>query len=205
VTANYVAAALKDELEKGKNNENRVIAITGELSEDEREMRLAELGRYKRRVLVSTDCLSEGVNLQQHFSATIHYDLPWNPNKLEQREGRIDRYGQTAPVVKCILLCGEDNLIDAAILEVLIRKAVTIHKALGITVPLPMDGDTVQEAVFKSLFDKLKEGRQLSLFELMDNPEIVDIEKEWETAVKKENENRALFAQMAIKPEDLEQ
>lgn len=202
-TANYVATALRNELEKGKNNETRVIAITGELSEDEREIRLAELARSKRRVLVSTDCLSEGVNLQQHFTAAIHYDLPWNPNKLEQREGRIDRYGQTAPVVKCILLCGEDNLIDVAVLEVLIRKAVAIHKTLGITVPLPMDSGSVQETVFKSLFDKATDARQLSIFELL--PEFVNIEKEWERAVKKETENRTRFAQRAIKPEEVEQ
>jgi superfamily II DNA or RNA helicase len=202
-TANYVATALKNELQKGKNNETRVIAITGELLEDEREIRLAELAAAPRRVLVSTDCLSEGINLQQHFTAAVHYDLPWNPNKLEQREGRIDRYGQTAPVVKCILLCGENNLIDVAVLEVLIRKAVTIHKTLGITVPLPMDSGSVQETVFKSLFEKAADTQQLSLFELL--PEFVSIEKEWERAVNKEKENRTRFAQRAIKPEEVEQ
>lgn len=204
-TANYVTAALKDELEKGNNNETRVLAITGELSGDEREMRLTELGGYSRRVLVSTDCLSEGVNLQGFFTATIHYDLPWNPNKLEQREGRIDRYGQTAPVVKCILLCGEDNLIDNAILKVLIRKAVDIHKTLGITVPLPMDTGSVQKAVFNSIVNKLNEGIQLKIpFEMTDNYEMVDIEKEWEKAVKKEKENRTRFAQRAIKANEVE-
>jgi len=204
-TANYVAAALRDDLEKGKNKETRVLAITGELPEDERETRLADLGRHERRVLVSTDCLSEGVNLQEHFTATIHYDLPWNPNKLEQREGRIDRYGQTAPVVKCILLCGEDNLIDNAILKVLIRKAVDIHKTLGITVPLPMDTGSVQKAVFNSIVNKLNEGVQLKIpFELTDNYEMVDIEKEWERAVKKEKENRTRFAQRAIEANEVE-
>jgi superfamily II DNA/RNA helicase len=54
------------------------------------------------RVLVATDCLSEGINLQHAFTAVLHYDLPWNPNRLEQREGRVDRYGQTAPLVQAI-------------------------------------------------------------------------------------------------------
>jgi len=93
---------------------------------------LEELKSYEKRVLVATDCLSEGVNLQTHFSAVIHYDLPWNPNRLEQREGRIDRYGQTASLVKCSLIYGQDNPVDGAVLEVLIRKAVQIHKTLGI-------------------------------------------------------------------------
>lgn len=74
-TANYLADALKQKLEK-KGSQIRVIAITGELSEDEREIRLEELKSYPQRVLVATDCLSEGVNLQSHFSAVLHYDLP---------------------------------------------------------------------------------------------------------------------------------
>jgi SNF2 family DNA or RNA helicase len=151
-TANYLADALKQKLAK-KGSQTRIIAITGELSEDEREIRLQELKSYPQRILIATDCLSEGVNLQSHFSAVIHYDLPWNPNRLEQREGRIDRYGQVASQVKSCLLYGQDNPVDGAVLEVLIRKALQIHKTLGITVPVPMDSTTVSEAVFKSLFD----------------------------------------------------
>ncbi len=101
----------------------------------------------------------------------IHYDLPWNPNRLEQREGRIDRYAQTAPVVKSCLLYGQDNPVDGAVLEVLIRKAVQIHKTLGITVPVPMDSTTVWEAVFKSLFDRATDAVQLSLLDLLDEGE----------------------------------
>lgn len=122
-TANYVAEALKQKLEK-KKGDIRVIAITGELSEDEREIRLEELKSYEQRVLVATDCLSEGVNLQTHFNAVIHYDLPWNPNRLEQREGRIDRYGQATAQVKCNLIYGQDNPVDGAVLEVLIWRLI---------------------------------------------------------------------------------
>ena len=84
-TANYLADALKQKLAK-KGSQTRIIAITGELSEDEREIRLQELKSYPQRILIATDCLSEGVNLQSHFSAVIHYDLPgtqigWNNGK----------------------------------------------------------------------------------------------------------------------------
>ena len=58
--------------------------------------RVAELAAFDRRVLVATDCLSEGINLQEHFDAVVHYDLAWNPTRHEQREGRVDRYGQRA-------------------------------------------------------------------------------------------------------------
>lgn len=204
-TANYVAEALRQKIEK-KGSQTRVIAITGELSEDEREIRLAELTQYPQRVLVATDCLSEGVNLQEHFSAVIHYDLPWNPNRLEQREGRIDRYGQTVPVVKSHLLYGQDNPVDGAVLDVLIRKAVQIHKTLGITVPVPMDSATVSEAVFKSLFDRASDAEQLSLLNLLDAEEsaVEQVHQSWDRAVERERGSRTRFAQRSIKPEEVQ-
>ena len=51
-------------------------------------------------MLVCTDCLTEGINLQEHFDAVVHYDLAWNPTRHEQREGRVDRYGQPSPTVR---------------------------------------------------------------------------------------------------------
>ena len=214
-TANYVAEALKDKYETKKNNTTRVIAITGEQSEDEREIRLQELKDYPQRIMVATDCLSEGVNLQEHFSAVIHYDFPWNPNRLEQREGRVDRYGQTATKVKCIVLYGKDNPIDGAVLDVLIRKANKIHRALGISVPVPMESNSLQEAVFKSLFDKVTEVKQLSLFPpeveqltldlVVNDAPIVEVHQSWDRAVEREKQNRTRFAQRAIKPEEIKQ
>jgi hypothetical protein len=208
-----VADALKNKFEKKKNSQVRVIPISGEQSEDEREIRLSELKEYPQRVMVATDCLSEGINLQEYFTAAVHYDLPWNPNRLEQREGRIDRYGQTATKVKCILLYGQDNPVDGAVLDVLIRKAVKIHRALGITVPVPMDSNTVQEAVFKSLFEKV-EAKQLSLFPpefeqlsldlvLKETP-VVELNQSWDRAIEREKQNRTRFAQRAIKPEEVQ-
>jgi hypothetical protein len=205
-TAKYVADALKQKLEK-RGKEIRVIAITGEMSEDEREIRLEELKSSPQRVLVATDCLSEGVNLQSHFSAVVHYDLPWNPNRLEQREGRIDRYGQTAPQVRCCLLYGRDNPVDGAVLDVLIRKAVTIHRSLGITVPVPMDSTTVSEGVFKSLFDRATDFVQLSLLDLLDEGKsaVEQVHTNWDRAIEREKISRTRFAQRAIKPEQVEQ
>lgn len=205
-TANYVAAALKQKLEK-KGSNIRVLAITGEQSEDERESYLADLRSSGQRVMVATDCLSEGVNLQEHFSAVIHYDLPWNPNRLEQREGRVDRYGQIVPVVKSYLLYGQDNPVDGAVLDVLIRKAVRIHKTLGITVPVPMDSASVTEAVFKSLFDRATDTQQLSLFDLLNSEEsnLNEVHQSWDRAVEREKLSRTRFAQKSIKPEEVQQ
>lgn len=206
-TANYLTEALKGTFEKKRGSQVRVMAVTGEQAEDQREARIQELATYPQRVLVATDCLSEGVNLQEHFQAVIHYDLPWNPNRLEQREGRVDRYGQTAPIVKSYLLYGQDNPVDGAVLDVLIRKAVKIHKSLGISVPVPMDSATVSEAVFKSLFDRATDAEQLSLLELLDEQEsaMEQVHKSWDRAIERETINRTRFAQRAIKPEEVEQ
>ena len=73
-------------------------------------------------MLVATDCLSEGVNLQDEFQAVVHYDLAWNPTRHEQREGRVDRFGQPAEIVRALPLYGEDNGIDGIVLDVLLRK-----------------------------------------------------------------------------------
>src|SRR5712691_10075542 len=105
----------------------RVAAVTGEIGDEERRVRVQELAHEPRRILVATDCLSEGVNLQESFDAVLHYDLPWNPNRLEQREGRVDRFGQKATEVKACLLYGADNPIDGIVLDVLLRKATAIR------------------------------------------------------------------------------
>lgn len=51
------------------------------------------------RVLLATDAASEGINLQNHCHRVVHYEIPWNPNRLEQRNGRVDRHGQRSPEV----------------------------------------------------------------------------------------------------------
>src|SRR5207237_7194431 len=51
------------------------------------------------RILLATDAASEGIDLQNHCHRLVHYEIPWNPNRLEQRNGRVDRHGQKAPKV----------------------------------------------------------------------------------------------------------
>jgi superfamily II DNA or RNA helicase len=201
-TAEYLASELTRRLRK-LVPDLHVVAVTGASSEDEREQRVAELARSPRRVLVATDCLSEGINLQHAFDAVLHYDLPWNPNRLEQREGRVDRYGQPAPVVRAALLYGVDNPIDEAVLSVLLRKAVTIHKTLGITVPLPVDSESVVETVVRSLFQE--QTVQLELFGDAPAVDVDALHQEWDRAAEREQVSRTRFAQHAIRPEEVAQ
>ena len=118
-TAESVGAMLRDHLPKAVT----VHVITGQASPDERREKVETLIESEQRVLVATDCLSEGVNLQHGFDAVVHFDLSWNPVRHEQREGRVDRFGQLTKTVRSILIYGEDNPVDGAVLEVILRKA----------------------------------------------------------------------------------
>jgi superfamily II DNA or RNA helicase len=209
-TANYLAQELEPRLRKAAEK-LRVLAVTGERSEEERETLIAELSAAPRRLLIATDCVSEGINLQDAFDAVIHYDLPWNPNRLEQREGRVDRYGQRNPSVRCAILYGQDNPMDEAVMRVLLRKAVAIHRTLGISIPLPVENSTVVDTLIESLF--VPKARQESLFEqdeqfdqltLLDAEQRVrEIEIAWDRASEREKESRTRFAQRRIHPEEV--
>ena len=202
-TAKYLAEDLARRL-RGIVPDLHVMAVTGDSSEEEREQRVTELSAAPRRLLVATDCLSEGINLQDAFDAVLHYDLPWNPNRLEQREGRVDRYGQRAPEVAAVLLVGQDNPIDQAVLDVLLRKARVIHRTLGISVPLPVDSETVVDKVVRSLFQQ-PQSTQLTLF--ADDPAVgvAELHAAWNRAAEREHTRRTRFAQHAIKPEEVAQ
>jgi hypothetical protein len=205
-TADYVANQLKERLAKKFRN-LEVKSVTGALSEEERQFRVRLMSESTNpHVLVATDCLSEGLSLQDGFSAIIHYDLPWNPNRLEQREGRVDRFGQTSSTVKTILLYGQDSPIDAAVLNVLLRKARKIHKTLGITVPVPVDSEGILETLLQALFFKggsdLNMARQVDLFE---EDHVVKLKHHWDISVERERASRTRFAQRAIKPNEIQQ
>lgn len=212
VWCRYIATSdyLADEVTKrlGKSYKDlSVTSITGAMPEEERREKVEEIGKHERRVLVATDCLSEGVNLQESFDAVVHYDLPWNPNRLEQREGRVDRFGQKKPKVKAILFYGRDNPVDGAVLNVLLRKAREIRKSLGVTVPVPTDSETVMETVLKTLFFRTAPERQLSLDEFMplDTGETIhDVHKKWDEAADREKISRTKYAQHAIKPDEID-
>jgi superfamily II DNA or RNA helicase len=91
-----------------------VLAISGVDSERERTRVAERCAEEDGIILVSTDSLAEGLNLHQHCFNLIHLDLPYNPNRLEQRNGRIDRYGQERdPQIRYLYLAGtfEERLL----------------------------------------------------------------------------------------------
>ena len=189
-TAEYVAAHLRKHL--GKNVEVR--AVTGLLPAEEREERVRELGEHDKRVLVCTDCLSEGINLQHWFDAVLHYDLSYNPTRHEQREGRVDRFGQGASRVRALTYFGHDNPVDGFMLQVLLRKQRKIIKQLGVHIPLPMNSGMIEEAFLEWLELQEHAGVEQLDFEFIE-PHRQRVELEWEAVAEREKKSRALFAQ----------
>lgn len=89
----------------GLSVHGRLMGLYGGMPSDERERIKAAFQAGSTvsavRILLATDAASEGIDLQNHCSRLIHYEIPWNPNRMEQRNGRIDRYGQSEPVTIC--------------------------------------------------------------------------------------------------------
>ncbi len=170
-TADYVARELQKAIKTAS-----VSCVTGELVPEERKERVEELGSKEKRILVATDCLSEGINLQQHFTAVVHYDLAWNP--------------------------GQDNPVDGFILKVILQKSKDIQKRLGVVVPVPEDSMRINEALIKAAVFKRHGPAQRTLFDL-DDPSLVQLEEKWTSAMEKAKRSRTIFAQAAMHPDEV--
>ena len=212
-TANYLGEQLLSLL-KPRFSNLELQVITSELPDELRKQRIDEMGNFPLRVLIATDCLSEGINLQKHFAAVLHYDLPWNPNRLEQREGRVDRFGQSSPEVKACLLYGADNPIDGIVLDVLLRKVREIKKATGVNVPFPEDSQSIIDTITQALLlnparkiRKKRDDRQLQFdFGLFDEAATAraSVTRKLDEAAAREKASRSIFSQNAIKAHEIE-
>jgi len=203
-TAQYLARYLRDHFAR-----TRVEVVTGELAPEERRERVEAMEEADRRLLVATDCLSEGINLQHLFTAVVHYDLAWNPTRHEQREGRVDRFGQRSPEVRCTMLYGQDNPVDGFILNVILRKAEAIKKELGVLVPLPEDEQRINQALVKAALMRRSERRPhpryaQQSFDFGESEQLLaPLEAQWRDALDKAKANRTVFAQRRIRPEEV--
>lgn len=201
-TAHYVAEHLSKHFSKAT-----VEAITGEYTPEERRERVEAMAAAEQRILVATDCLSEGVNLQYLFTAVVHYDLAWNPTRHEQREGRVDRFGQQASEVRCSMLYGQDNPVDGFVLNVILRKGEAIQKELGVLVPMPADEQRINQALVKAALMRRSDTRKTSPQLGFDFAEVEQIlaplQAEWKDAMEKAKANRTVFAQRRIRPDEV--
>ena len=209
-TAHYLAEQLAEELPK---RSHVVMAVTGDLPPEERVLRIRELqdelASGKVPLLVATDCLSEGIDLQHTFDAVVHYDLCWNPTRHEQREGRVDRFGQARNAVRALMLHGgSSNPVDDRVRTVILEKEKTIRKELGVSVPIPGNANTITQAVLSSILGQVAQEQQLGLdlgLELGSDQQLeldAAIDAQWQSAKENAKATRTIFAQRSLKPEE---
>jgi ERCC4-related helicase len=160
---------LADQIGKDKRYaDTEILTIHGGLNERQRRDVFSVFDRAKKAVLVATDAISEGINLQHVCAQVIHYELPWNPNRLEQRNGRVDRFGQREKTVY-IRTMVMDETLDATILKVLVEKADQIRRDYGFSPPYFGDETNIIDLIQQhnitlapkqlSLFDQFEAGR----------------------------------------------
>ncbi len=133
-TKRYLRAMLEQAIAGTDLAEERIETIDGQtVGVKRREIQRrfnADPARDPLRILLATDAAREGLNFQAHCTDLFHFDLPWNPGRIEQRNGRIDRKLQPAPRVRCHYFVLPQRAEDR-VLEVLVRKTETIKRELG--------------------------------------------------------------------------
>jgi superfamily II DNA or RNA helicase len=133
-TKRYLHQQLSAAIDGTDRADDRIAIFHGPTPHDEREaIKLAfnaNPSRHPLRILIATDAAREGLNLQAHCANLFHFDVPWNPSRMEQRNGRIDRKLQPRPEVFCHYFVYNQRPEDR-ILVALVRKTETIKKELG--------------------------------------------------------------------------
>ena len=138
-TKRYLQEQLAEALQGSHRASDRVATFHGGIGEERREAIKAAFNadpdHHPLRILIATDAAREGVNLQNHCYDLFHFDIPWNPGRLEQRNGRIDRKLQQAAEVNCAYFVLPQRAEDR-VLDVLVQKTQKIHEELGSLSPL---------------------------------------------------------------------
>ncbi len=138
-TKRYLQEQLNQAIALSELAEERIDVFTGGMGDEQRERIKnafnADPQHHPLRILIATDAAREGVNLQNYCSDLFHFDVPWNPSRMEQRNGRIDRKLQRSPIVRCYYFHLTQRSEDR-VLDVLIKKTNTIQEELGSLSPV---------------------------------------------------------------------
>jgi hypothetical protein len=133
-TKRYLQEVLEEAIAGTDRAGERIATITGLLggaARQESQRRFnTDPADDPLRILIATDAAREGLNFQAHCADLFHFDLPWNPGRIEQRNGRIDRKLQPAEVVRCHYFVLPQRAEDH-VLDVLVSKTETIRRELG--------------------------------------------------------------------------
>ncbi|MBW4669009.1 MAG: DISARM system SNF2-like helicase DrmD [Cyanomargarita calcarea GSE-NOS-MK-12-04C] len=138
-TKRYLQQQLQAAIAGSHREHERIDVFHGGIGEERREAIKnafnADPLRHPLRILIATDAAREGVNLQNNCADLFHFDVPWNPSRMEQRNGRIDRKLQRAKEVCCYYFVLPQRVEDR-VLDVLVNKTKTIQKELGSLSPV---------------------------------------------------------------------
>jgi len=133
-TKRYLEQQLASEFASSHLGESRIETFHGGIGEERRKAIQTAFNSdpqdHPLRILIATDAAREGLNLQNYCADLFHFDIPWNPSRMEQRNGRIDRKLQREPVVRCYYFILSQRSEDR-VLEVLVKKTNTIAQELG--------------------------------------------------------------------------
>ncbi len=207
-TAEYLAR----ELAKTFAKKAVVECVVGSLPDAERKARISGLAdtsarNHLARILVCTDCLSEGINLQEDFDTVVHYDLSWNPNRHVQREGRVDRFGQPRERVHIRFFHSDQTVFDPVVMNVLHRKRRDIAAELGYLVAVPVSRNALLGLILERAEKLERVDRTGLLFSASElercKGEVAEFERECDRMVTEERALRLRFRQHQITPEEV--
>ncbi|CAM2006411.1 DISARM system SNF2-like helicase DrmD [Acanthopleuribacter pedis] len=161
-TKTYLERCLARALHGAHRANERVATFQGGLDEERREWIKQAFNQHPDehplRILIATDAAREGVNLQNHCYDLIHFDVPWNPARMEQRNGRIDRKLQKSPRVYCRYFVLPQRPEDS-VLDTLMQKTDRILNELGSMSPVVVRRleEMVKEGINHEQADALRE------------------------------------------------
>lgn len=185
-TKRYLQQQLQTAIANSNREQERIDVFHGGIGEERREAIKsafnADPARHPLRILIATDAAREGVNLQNNCADLFHFDVPWNPSRMEQRNGRIDRKLQRSPVVHCYYFVLPQRTEDK-VLDVLVRKTATIQQELGSLAPVVernvsrLLANGIRHQEVNNLADSINQAEQLNNKETV-NTEVINEELE---------------------------
>jgi len=153
---------LEDRL--SKSGGYNVATIHGGKQVDERRKAQADFAKPDTQILIATDAAGEGINLQ-FCRLLINWDIPWNPNRLEQRMGRIHRYGQKADVLVFNMVAS--NTKEGKVLERLLTKLDIIREGMGDDRVYDVIQDVLENVSLDAVINSVFNGKESALDEFL--------------------------------------
>lgn len=169
------------------NNGYNVVTIHGGMTVDERRESQCRFMAPDVQILICTDAAGEGINLQ-FCSLLINWDIPWNPNRLEQRMGRIHRYGQKSDVIVFNMVAS--NTREGQVLKKLLCKLDIIREQLGDDRVYDVIQDVLKGVSLDNIISSVLNGQESKLNTFIDK-DTKDLECLFSESIKSQNETIA--------------